>query len=171
MKKEGLPRLLDGQERFPFVVVSPQLPRGRDWPPDALEAFVDLVLSRHPADPERVSLAGISSGALAALELAGRQPGRYAAVVAAPVPGVPAAPCSVRAAVWLFHNRDDGRVPLRVSNRVSAALRSCGVHVRQTVYPAGGHDCWSAAFASRSLYEWLSAMRRPGSLALPPRPS
>ncbi|KAA0256117.1 MAG: phospholipase [Acidobacteria bacterium] len=170
VKREGLPRNLDGAARFPFVVVSPQCPKGRDWSVPELSAFLEAVLARHPADPERVSVLGLSSGGAAALRLAAAVPGDVAAAVAACVAEVPPEPCRLRGvAVRLFHNRQDGRIPLRVARRAEASLRACGVDAVLTVLPEEGHDAWTAAFSRRELYEWLATRRASGRDALPPR--
>lgn len=170
VKREGLPRNLDGATRFPFVVVSPQCPKGREWSIPELSAFLDAVLARHPADRGRVSVLGLSSGGAAALRLAAERPGDVAAAVAACVAEAPPEPCRLRGVgVRLFHNRQDARIPLRVARRAEQALRACGVDVELTVLPVEGHDAWTAAFSRRDLYEWLAARRTSGGGALPPR--
>ncbi len=167
VKQEGLPRLLDGLTRFPFVVVSPQCPSGREWSIPALDVFVARLVETLPVDPRRVSLAGLSSGARAALELAARHPGRFAAVVAVAVPGLPPDPCGLKGtSVRIFHNEGDGRIPARTARRAADRLRSCGVDVTLTLFPDEGHDAWTRAFSSRPLYEWLERTRS-GTRALP----
>jgi predicted peptidase len=163
VKREGLPRLLEGVDRFPFVVVSPQCePRAR-WSPALLARFLDALLPGLHVDPRRVSLTGLSSGAAAALELAILQPERFAAVVAVAVPRVSGDPCRLRSTpVWLFHTRGDPRLPARVPRELARALEGCGApEARLTVFPVEGHDAWSAAYARWELYQWLLARRRP----------
>lgn len=129
-------------------------------------------MTRYPVDPERVSVAGLSSGGEAALELAAARPGQVAVAVAACVSAVPAEPCRLRGvAVRLFHNAGDGRIPVRTARRAHRDLLDCGVESHLTIYPAEGHDAWTAAFGSRELYDFLSTRRRAAGAALPPRRS
>lgn len=67
-------------EKEKIIVLAPTRPRGYENNPKDLHAFyalVDQIVSQYPVDPERLYLAGVSSGALVASWLAARNPGRW----------------------------------------------------------------------------------------------
>ena len=84
VKATGLPKLLDTKTDLPFVVVSPQSPRG-GWNADTLNALLDDVLARYKIDPDRVYLTGLSMGGFGTWELGTAHPERFAAI--APICG------------------------------------------------------------------------------------
>lgn len=57
----GLPRRAEREPDLPFIVVSPQAPRGTLWTDtEALVALLDEVAARHAVDPDRIYLTGHS---------------------------------------------------------------------------------------------------------------
>jgi predicted peptidase len=167
VKREGLPHILDTLPDFPFVVVSPQETKDHRWAPDALSALLDEVASRYRVDPARVYATGLSSGAVAALELAIRHPERIAAVAAASTSAIPPDLCGMKnVAVWIFHNAGDERVPSARANRLARGLEACGGEVRLTIYPRDGHDAWTETYRRRDLYEWMLSHHSAYSLSL-----
>jgi predicted peptidase len=162
VKREGLPRMLERLSRFPFVVVSPQCPPGKNWSVEDLMHLLDDVEGRYRVDPGRTIVTGLSSGAVASLELAILHPGRFAAVVAVAPHRIPPDLCGMRdVPLALYQNAGDDRVPVALSRRLAGELEKCGGRVVLTIYPAEGHDAWTDAYADGRLYDWL--------LSLPPR--
>ncbi len=163
VKREGLPRLLEHNRDFPFVVVAPQCGRREKWSAQRLDRLLSHALETYRVDPRRIYATGLSSGAVASLELAVLNPGRIAAVAAIAPNRIPDNPCRARRVpVWLFHNAFDERVPARVSRRLARALEACGAEVRLTIPPEAGHDAWSDAYARADLYAWLLDHRAGG---------
>jgi poly(3-hydroxybutyrate) depolymerase len=96
VKREGLSRILETLPDFPFVVVSPQESKDRPWTADALSALLDDVPSRFRVDRAHVYATGLSSGAVAAVELAIRHPEKVAAVAAISASEVPSGLCAMK---------------------------------------------------------------------------
>ena len=167
LRREGLLRLLDSLERFPFLVVAPQIVTKR-WDVRWLPGFLEAILRAHPADPERVAVTGLSTGAVASLELAMLRPDSFSAVVAVTPDRVPAGLCRIgRIPVWIFQNARDVRVPPRHARSIARAITACGGTARLTMFPRDGHDAWSEAYVYPGLYDWIRAQRLP---ARPDRP-
>jgi len=172
LRREGLPKLLEGWPDFPAVVVSPQCPQGKRWWSRAhiVGAFLDQVQSMYAVDTGRIYLTGISMGAYGAWALALRYPQRFAALV--PIAGganavgddMPPNLCDlVGLPVWVFHGRLDQNVPYTESERAVQALRACGGNVRFTLYDDAAHrEAWERAYQDQALYQWLFAQRRMG---------
>ncbi len=161
VKREGLPRILEALPDFPFVVVSPQEAKDRRWTADALAALLDEVASRYRVDRACVYATGLSSGAVAALELAVAHPEKVAAVAAVSASAVPPGLCAMTdVAVWIFHNVGDEHVPAARAKRLARTLEECGGEVKRTTYPRDGHDAWTETYRRHDLYEWFLKHRR-----------
>lgn len=152
----GLPKRLERDAGFPFIVVSPQLRAGERWTDfDALTALLDLVLRTYPADPERVYVTGFSMGGGGTWRLANAHPKRFAA--AAPLAGR-GEPDGVRGLVelpiWAFHGDADTAEPLASSQSMVDAVNAAGGRARLTVLPGRGHDIADVHFG-RELFLWM----------------
>ncbi|OGU72769.1 MAG: hypothetical protein A3H45_04540, partial [Ignavibacteria bacterium RIFCSPLOWO2_02_FULL_55_14] len=133
VKGEGLPKILDGNNSFPFIVVSPQCPSTTEWYyDDGIQAKVnkllDSVINRYPVDTNRIYLTGLSMGGIGTLDLAIRYPGRFAALV-------PVAfrieegwdLCKIKdIPMWAFHGERDDVIPFWKAQDVISILVSCG---------------------------------------------
>jgi predicted peptidase len=176
-------------ERWPFLIVFPQIPRNQRWiGQNAVVALkvLDETLAEFAADPSRVFITGFSLGASGAWYIAAETPERFAAVV--PVdgrvllagrvslpPDIPARTASVIFAedpvarlaeqlrntpVWVFHGADDELVPVDDSRQMVQGLRSLHAPVRYTEVPDGQHEC-TTAYGNPRLPRWLLSQPRP----------
>jgi predicted peptidase len=168
-KRGGLPRVVDRDADFKFILASPQL-TGTSGPgywfdPATLDDFLAQLLARLPmVDPERVYLSGISMGASGVWTWAATSPGRFAAVV--PIAGTFDADrgCQLKSvAIWAFHNDLDPVVGVEKSEKLVKAVNACGGPAKLTVFPnRQAHDAWNAAYGNPELFDWLlSHKRRP----------
>lgn len=174
---------------FPGLVVFPQV---RSYQPvwsSADVAFAMRVLTQvrqdFAADPSRVCVTGVSTGAKAAWHALYRAPQLFAAGlivagvvrparadgsrVADPDPVVPAAdgdpPYALARALrttptWIFHGDADPVFPVSDAREVAAALTAAGAPVRYTELPGFGHDVWDVAYYSPEVATWLFAQAR-----------
>ena len=161
LKNDGLPKILDGYETFPFIVVSPQCPSTTEWYYDRTDLKVirllDSVVARYAVDTNRIYVTGYSMGGIGTLDLAIRHPSRFAALL----------PCAFRIEpgwdlciikdipMWAFHGQLDDVIPLANAQSVIAALIGCGGSPTFTVYPGAYHDSWSQTYANPAVYDWL----------------
>ena len=176
----GLPNALRSHpERWPFVVVMPQIPYNhRHWTdPDmmalAMGALNTEVKEFH-GDPERLYLTGISLGGYGVWEIAKDYPGRFAAI--APVSGgifwsyAPSrwhdqdiveeyVNAIGRTPVWIFHGTDDSVVAPAQARIMFKALSAGGGDVRLWEYDKYRHNAWDRAYADPQLPQWFLAHR------------
>ena len=168
VKVHGPPKIIESGEDFPFIVVSPQCPRGSWWKNDELLALMDSVVAEHAVDEDRVYLTGLSMGGFGTWSLAGAAPERFAAI--APICGGGDF-LAVRALgnmpIWVFHGGRDRTVPLSESERMVDALRPRNDRIQFTVYPEAGHDSWTESYANQELYDWFLSHRRRGAERVP----
>lgn len=168
-------------ERWPAIVVLPQVPEGQSWvgPAGAMAmAALDQTLGGFRGDPTRIYLTGLSMGGNGSWALGYRHPDRFAAIVAvcgflSSGPGFPSflATRTVDAAaevaarlkgipIQVFHGDADRVVPATESRQVVAALRAVGADVQYTELPGVGHNAWDAAYGSAEVARWLFSQRK-----------
>ena len=166
LKADPLPKLLETENKLPFIVVSPQLPYG-DWVPyiDPVDELLADLEARLPVDPKRLYLTGLSIGGFGVWNYALRYPDRFAAI--APIAGgyilnseeVPADICKLaHLPIWTFHGALDTDVKPQQSQALVDALKACGGDVKFTLYPNAIHaDAWINAYNDPALFDWFLA--------------
>ncbi|WP_128102413.1 prolyl oligopeptidase family serine peptidase [Paenibacillus sp. DCT19] len=158
LRQHGLPQIVEQDEEFPFIVISPQCPEDEFWAneKEAVIAIVEYVLANYAADPKRVYLTGLSMGGYGAWHLPADYPGVFAAAV--PICGGcnPAKAVALqRLPIWAFHGAKDDVVPLSESQGIVDALLALNADVKLTVYPEGDHDAWTETYNNPDLYKWF----------------
>jgi len=152
----ALPMVLEERDDFPFIVISPQCPRGQGWSNDFLIALLDDITARFRIDPNRIYLTGLSMGGNGTWNLAMERPDLFAAI--APVCGWGDKNLVSRVKdvpVWVFHGELDTSVPIARGKEVVEALEKIGGNVKTSFYPGRGHDCWHETYNDPILYEWF----------------
>jgi len=172
VKVHGPPKLVEERADFPFIVISPQCPKDQWWPGDVqqqlLAELLDDVFTRFNADPQRVSLTGLSMGGFGSWTLAARYPNRFAAVVPICGGGDPDDAAQLKSTpIWVFHGAKDVGVPLKLSEEMVSAIQKVGGTPKLTVYPEAGHDSWTETYKNEALYDWLLAQRRESLMPMP----
>jgi predicted peptidase len=161
VKRHGPPKLVDQGQRFPFILVSPQLDADRRWDPHQLQALSQHLQLRLRVDARRVMATGLSLGGHGCWDWACAYPASLAAIAPVCGFGTPAQACAMRdVPVRAYHGDADTVVPLARQQEMIAALRACGGSAELTIYPGVGHNAWDPAYADPQLYAWLLAQRR-----------
>lgn len=167
VKKEGLPKILDGKNDFPFIVISPQCPSTTEWyynggMQQKLDKLIDSILVRYPADANRIYLTGLSMGGIGTLDLAIRYPKRFAAIL-------PVAfriedgwdLCKIKnLPFWGFHGEKDNVIPVNKAQTVINILTVCGANPTFTLYPDLYHDSWTRTYNNQAIYDWLLTKKK-----------
>jgi predicted peptidase len=157
------------QDTFPFVVLTPQCPARSSWLCQlaALNALLDHILATYAIDTQRVSVTGISAGAMAAWHLPIMYPERFAATI--PVAGWcpreerERIPRMKGVALWAFHGAKDPTMALSEAQTSIERLQAMGGNGKLTVYPEGEHEIWEQVYRYEPLFEWLLQQRRPAN--------
>jgi predicted peptidase len=169
VKRQGLARLVDQGQEFPFILVSPQCPSSQwwTWPQlsAALSKVLDEVESKYAVDPERMYVTGLSMGGFGTWSLAMAYPLRFAAIapMSGPADHLERISAIRHLPVWAFHGDQDSIVPLGGMVKTVDALKACGGNVRLTIYPGVGHNAADWAYADPEWYRWLLGQRRQGA--------
>lgn len=161
VKKHGPPKLIAAGKDFPFIVVSPQAPKGKGWESLELIALLDDLAKTYKVDQDRLYVTGLSMGGYGTFSLAAYAPKKLAAI--APICGGGEAFLAGRFAhlpVWVFHGALDRGVPLERSQVMVDALKKTGGHPKFTIYPDAGHDAWTETYDNPEFYTWLLEQKR-----------
>ena len=62
VKRHGLVKIVEQESAFPFIVISPQCPKGQWWSMDLLAALLDEVEKKYRIDKNRIYVTGLSMG-------------------------------------------------------------------------------------------------------------
>ena len=170
VKVHGPPKLVEAGKKFPFIIISPQCPRGQVWQSGTLLALMEHVCKKYRVDTTRQYLTGLSMGGYGSWSLGIRECDRFAAI--APICGggnfikiYNASGAKGKAlrslGVWAFHGAKDTVVPLAESEKMIAALKKFGhPNPKLTVYPEARHDSWTKTYNNPELYEWFLKHQR-----------
>ncbi len=139
-------------------------------PTPQMAAVVDLVeemKKKHPAiDPDRIYVAGLSSGGHGAFQMIAMWPGVFAGAVT--TPGgfdwlLDDFVHQQKVAVWAFYNRNEVAGLKEGCDDLLERINKLGGEVRRTTMETPklrGHACWKWAYAEPDLIPWLFAQRR-----------
>ncbi len=163
LRKMGLPKRLEQDPEFPFIVASPLLPEGEIWTDvAALAALVDKVARQYRVDASRIYVTGHSMGGRGALYLAYKQPGRFAAVAAlSPYSPITAWSKNLTSIpLWLIHGAKDVQAPIKDTEELVQATEKAGGKPRFTPLPDADHFIldW---YDRNEIFDWLLEQRRP----------
>jgi len=164
VKQWGPPKLVGKRKDFPFVVISPQCPRGTWWKVEGLYQLVNHVAGSLKIDRQRMYVTGLSMGGFGSWQLMDRYPKLFAAGV--PICGggkAGSAKNLVDIPIWAFHGDADGVVKADLSKLMIKAIEKAGgKKARLTLYPGVGHNSWSRAYANEEVYKWLLSHKSGG---------
>ncbi len=163
VKVHGPPKLIAAGQKFPAIVVSPQVEANEIWNAHGVKALADELIKTYRIDTDRVYLTGMSMGGLGTWETAMTYPETFAAI--APICGdagvrwllngrLAKTPC------WIFHGAKDTVVTPAFSEKMYQALTKAKAPVKITIYPDAQHDSWTATYANPEFWDWLFAQKR-----------
>lgn len=150
---------LHGYGWFPLTEGGPVDPNEFRRGSEAVQRFLDEAAARYPMDPRKTVLLGFSQGGVMAYDVALRDPGRFAGLVALSgwLPGehaeqIPKRPEHENLPTLVIHGTQDPMIPIERGQQSVEALRQLGVPVVYREYEMG-HEIQPDAL--RELVSWL----------------
>ena len=159
--KWGPPKMAAAGQDMPFILVSPQCPVEDYWnSEDQLTRLTELlahVTANHSVDETKISLTGLSMGGYGSWALAAMHPKKFAAVVPVCGGGKPEFAEKIKdIPIWVWHGDQDSAVPFKLAvEMVDEIKKAGGESVQFTSLEGIGHNCWSAAYSTPQLFEWM----------------
>jgi len=168
LMEEPLPRKLEKETDFPFVVVSP-LGDGEYefWAKEkmisSLFTLLEEVQTAYSVNKKSIFLTGNDMGGNGVWAIGLRYPEYFAAL--APVSGyysypfeVPETICDLKdVPVWAFHGGRDHYVPVDIEQELVDALIACGGNAQYSISQDMKTDVLYKVYAGSELYEWFLA--------------
>jgi predicted peptidase len=159
LRRQGLPKVLDGGLALPAVVLAPQCPPGQVWAQQhrALSALLDRLVPTLPVDPTKVTLTGLSLGGAGVVHYAASEPDRFRALapICGPWTWYYMTPEIAHKPLWIVHGEADELVSVEDSKRLAQVARALGGRPQLTLYPGVGHHAWELAYADPAFTTWL----------------
>ncbi|HEX3073838.1 MAG TPA: alpha/beta fold hydrolase [Ignavibacteriales bacterium] len=158
VKNYGPPVYAEQQQDFPFVVLAPQCPAGKNWTnTNTLASLLDTIIARYKIDADRVYLTGMSMGGYGAWNLAAAHPEYFAAV--APIAAYETEPDKwakylIQIPIWVIHGDKDDLAPLEVDVKMVDALHALGASPRFTILEGRDHYI-TDIYLNNDVYDWL----------------
>lgn len=159
----GWPRYAREGTEYPFILISPQLPDGKNWSGyiESLNGLLDHLQATLRVDKSRIYLTGLSNGGTGTwLWASAAEENPFAAII--PVCGAGViwlARELLKTPVWAFHGDCDGAIHYTESTRMVNLINEWGGNARVTIYPGVGHNSWENAYTDPALIEWMLAQR------------
>ena len=171
----GLPKYVLSGEKYPFILISPQLKSNYgSWPSSYVIQVLNHVKKYLRIDDRRVYLTGLSLGGLGVWRTAGDYPEIFAAI--APIcPGGNALSkanelAGRNVAAWGFHGSNDYIVHYSVTTKMIDAMNRAPKKpnplAKATIFPGMGHIIWDKAYKESNVLSWMLSFRKGSS---PPR--
>ena len=161
VRTHGIPKLLDDGCGVRCVAVSPQCPKNGYWATktESLLAFIDRMIETYNADPDRVSLTGISMGGFGTWFTALAAPDKFSCIAPVCGGGMPWAAPMLKMPVRAFHGDKDTVVSPSQSIEMIDRLQQTNPDALLTLYHNVGHNSWDYAY-TEGLISWLISNKR-----------
>ena len=162
------------REKHPCYVIAPQCPKENKWvevswslsehiqpetpsiPLQLTIELIDEIIENYPVDESRIYVTGLSMGGFGTWDLLSRFPDKFAGGIpicgggdennASKISQIP---------IWAFHGATDRVVMVERSRNMIEAIKNNGGSPKYTEFPTLGHLCWTQAYATEGLFEWL----------------
>ena len=159
--KWGPPKMAAAGDELPFIVVSPQCPQEDYWNSEVqlnrLTELLDHVNSTYSVNEKKTYLTGLSMGGYGSWALAAKHPTKFAAVM--PICGGGKTEFAEKIKdipIWVWHGDQDRAVPFKQSVEMVDAIKEAGgTSIKFTSLEGIGHNCWSAAYGTPQLHQWM----------------
>ncbi|MDT0678025.1 prolyl oligopeptidase family serine peptidase [Autumnicola musiva] len=171
----------ESRNRFPAIVIFPQVPKDDYWanvevnrdsfplqfkfknleaPTTSMKmaiSLMDSVTQQKFVDQNRVYVGGLSMGGMGTFEILSRKPKMFASAFAICGAADPAVIDKYKEdlEIWIFHGEQDNVVPPEFSKMMAREINSSGRDAKLSLYPEDNHNSWDSALAEPYLLPWL----------------
>lgn len=159
LKRYGIHKVLKDNNRFPFIVVSPQCPENEIWEMQfkILDSLIEFIQEKYKVDNHKLYLTGYSLGGYGTWNYGILNPDLFAAII--PISGgVMALQKSIalrNIPIWTAHGNLDTAVDISETMRVVNYLKDYNNKIEFKVYENAGHEICTKAYEEEDLYKWM----------------
>ena len=167
VKIHGIPKYFGKDENYRglrVLTLSPQCPMGFVWANlvRELKELILAVAADMNADPDRITITGLSMGGFGTWEMICAYPDLFAAAGPICGGGVPWRLLGLThfPPIRTFHGDADEAVPLQFNLDMVNGVKKLGGEVELTIYPGVPHNSWTRTYEETDLIEWLAGAVR-----------
>ena len=157
------PPKIASQKGLPFIVISPQCPKGDWWTSMIypLKRLLDDSINTYNIDTSRIYLTGLSMGGYGTFALSQVYPEYFAAIAPVCGGGTPSmVNYKKQPPTWIFHGDEDKIVPVESSQIMADALKASGTEVKFTIYENDDHFIFKKVYYKSDLFNWFLEHRK-----------
>lgn len=167
----GMPRYIKNGEKYPFIVISPQLKSSYGtWPANYVMEVLNHVRKELRVDPNRIYITGLSLGGFGTWTTLGANPGVFAAALpicsGGNAIGKACTIASTNIPIWAFHGTADNVVSHTVTTNMINAINACkpapNPLAKTTLFSGMGHNVWDKVYRETDALNWLTSFRLNG---------
>jgi predicted peptidase len=165
VKRYGVIHEIEKGRKVPAIVVAPQVASG-SWDPDKVLEVLQYVQKHYDTDSSRIYVCGMSLGGYGTMHFAGKHADKITAAVALCGGGNPKDGCKLASIpMWIQHGSRDEAVPIKQSEEMVRAIRSCngGKNLIYTELKGADHGDLEKVFRGDEMYDWLFMQVRTGA--------
>ena len=157
----GFSKIVNDENLKDCILVMPQCPTDSFWVAkiESLKKFVDGMLCRFSADPDRLYLCGLSMGGFGTWYMAMAYPELFAAIAPCCGGGMAWNASVLTMPIWTFHGLEDTCVSPNQTKEMVEALKPIHPNLHYDFYEGVGHNSWDKAFCDETLH-WLQSQKR-----------
>jgi predicted peptidase len=165
VKLHGIPKIVESNNDFQFITLSPQCPLEFDWRDDKIQDKVISILEdfieNNNVDKERVYITGLSMGGYGTWAIISKRPEIFAAAIPICGGGDHTKVGKLKnLPIWAFHGADDQVIKVEETIKMVDAINAVNGKIKFTLYPDTDHDSWSKTYNNKSIYNWLLSHSR-----------
>ena len=157
----GFSKIANDENLKDCVLIMPQCPTDSFWVAkiESLKRFVDGMIGRFSADPDRLYLCGLSMGGFGTWYMAMAYPELFAAIAPCCGGGMAWNASVLTMPIWTFHGLEDTCVSPNQTREMVEALKPIHPNLHYDFYEGVGHNSWDKAFCEDTL-QWLQSQKR-----------
>ena len=158
----GFSKVVTDQNFTDCVLIMPQCPTNSFWAArvESIRRFIDLMIAKYDADPDRIYLGGLSMGGFGTWYTAMAYPDLFAAIAPCCGGGMAWNAGVLKMPIWAFHGLADIIVsPSQTIEMVEALKHFDDAKLKYDLYEGVGHNSWERAFTAPTL-AWLLSQKK-----------
>lgn len=163
LENQAFPRYFkENMMELNAIVLAPQCQGGLVWNQQvfALKDFIVEMIEKYNADPDRVSLTGMSMGGFGTWEMAISFPELFSAIAPICGGGMAWRTGALKGMpIWAFHGDKDPSVNISNSQEMVTRARA-HTDVEFTIFEGVAHNSWDPAYLDTKVIDWLLAQNR-----------
>ena len=157
----GFSKIANDDNLNDCILIMPQCPLDSFWVAkiESIKRFMDEMIHRFSADPNRIYLCGLSMGGFGTWYTAMAYPHLFAALAPCCGGGMAWNANVLKMPIWAFHGLEDKVVSPSQTIEMVEKLKEINPNLKYDFYEGVGHNSWKIAFSEETL-AWILSQKK-----------